>query len=55
MYRFSEPLREAGAAKGTDDFLFLLYGQAAALNRTLPAAALLETLVAEAQGILRRK
>ena len=52
MYSFSDPLREAGDAQGIDDFQFLLYGQAAALNRELPAGELFERLVEEARGIL---
>ena len=52
MYGFSDPLHEAAAADGDPNFQFLLYGQAAALNRELPAAELVETLVAEAQEIL---
>jgi len=52
MYGFSDPLHEAAAASGDPNFQFLLYGQAAALNRELPAAELVETLVAEAQQVL---
>ncbi|OBQ95275.1 hypothetical protein A9K66_05405 [Mesorhizobium sp. AA23] len=44
MVALSAPLGEAGA-KG--DFAFHLYGQAAALNRELPAGELMQTLVAE--------
>lgn len=50
MYDFSGPLQKDGG----DDFSFLLYGQSAALNRTLPAAELMELLVREAQAILAR-
>jgi len=52
MYAFSNPLRQASAARGDTDFEYLLYGQAAALNRELPAAELVRTLVEEAQEIL---
>ena len=52
MYGFSEPLSEQSVANGTADFQFLLYGQAAALNRELPAAELVRTLVAEAREVL---
>ncbi|MEE9249962.1 MAG: nitronate monooxygenase [Alphaproteobacteria bacterium] len=52
MYGFSEPLRAHSIANETTDFQFLQYGQAAALNRELPAAELVRTLVAEAQEVL---
>jgi nitronate monooxygenase len=52
MYAFSGPLEKAGPAAGTQDFQFLLYGQAAALNRALPAADLVRTLVEEAREVL---
>ena len=47
MYALSGPLRES--SNDTLDFRFLLYGQAAALNREMPAAGLMQTLVDEAQ------
>ena len=50
MYALSGPLREA--SDDTLDFRFLLYGQAAALNREMPAAELVQTLVIEAQNLL---
>jgi nitronate monooxygenase len=50
MYTLSDPLREA--SDDTLDFRFLLYGQAAALNREMPAAELVLTLVTEAQNLL---
>jgi nitronate monooxygenase len=53
MYGFSEPLMQASAATGNPDFQFLLYGQAAALNRELPAADLMALLVDEAQRVLK--
>ena len=49
MYGFSGPLRESGHA----DFQFLLYGQAAALNRELPAAELMARLVDETRAVWR--
>jgi nitronate monooxygenase len=51
MYGFSDPLSEAGASRGAPDFQFILYGQAAALNRELPAAGLMAQLLDEAQAI----
>lgn len=51
MYALSQPLIEAGEARGTGDFAFHLYGQAAALNRELPAAELVRHLVAEAAAV----
>ena len=50
MYTLSDPLREA--SDDTLDFRFLLYGQAAALNREMPAAELVLTLVTETQNLL---
>jgi nitronate monooxygenase len=50
MYALSDPLREA--SNDTLDYRFLLYGQAAALNREMPAAELVRTLVTEAQNLL---
>jgi nitronate monooxygenase len=50
MYAYSDPLRNAGNERGTNDFQFLLYGQAAPLNREVPAAELVKLLVEEAQG-----
>jgi nitronate monooxygenase len=50
MYSLSEPLQDA-----SDDRLdnrFLLYGQAASLNREMPAAELMQTLVTEARNLL---
>ena len=50
MYALSEPLR---ASSNKDlDYRFLLYGQAAALNREMPAAELITTLVEEAQNLI---
>ena len=53
MYSFSDPLREVSEKRGDSDFQFLLYGQAAALNRDLPAAELMERLIDEAQRALK--
>ena len=50
MYTLSEPLRES--SNDTLDFRFLLYGQAAALNREMPAANLVQKLVEEAQILI---
>jgi nitronate monooxygenase len=50
MYALSEPLR--ASSNDTLDFRFLLYGQAAALNREMPAAELMQTLAEEAQSLL---
>lgn len=52
MYSFSEPLRRRRVDTEDLDFQFLLYGQAAALNRELAAAELVQTLVKETQDIL---
>ncbi|MDX8519651.1 NAD(P)H-dependent flavin oxidoreductase [Mesorhizobium dulcispinae] len=49
MYALTAPLGDADHAKA--DFAFHLYGQAAALNRELPAGELMRTLVAEAKEI----
>jgi nitronate monooxygenase len=53
MYGFSEPLTAASEETGNPDFRFLIYGQAAALNRELPAAELMARLIDEAQGVLK--
>jgi len=55
MYGFSGLLEKAGKAQGSEDFQFMLYGQSAAMNRELPAAELVKTLIAEAQNILSRQ
>jgi len=52
MYGFSGPLEEACAQRGSDDCTFVLYGQAAALNREMPAAELVALLVEEARPLL---
>jgi nitronate monooxygenase len=55
MYSFSGPLREQSTDNGELDFQFLLYGQAATLNRELPAADLVQTLVKETQEIISNR
>jgi len=47
------PLHAKAQALGSGDFSPMLAGQAAALGRELPAAQLIEQLVAESQGLLR--
>jgi nitronate monooxygenase len=50
MYNFIDPLRKKDTRNL--DYQFLLYGQAARLNRDLPASELLATLVEEALDII---
>jgi len=52
MNTLAGPLRKACAARGSGDFIALWAGQAVGLNRTLPAAELVETLVAETRARL---
>jgi nitronate monooxygenase len=52
MYNFSRPLMQSSVDNNDTDFSFLLYGQAAALNRELPASDLFAQLVIEAQNLL---
>jgi len=52
MYGFSDPLTRAAADQGKPGFEFYLWGQAAALNRRLSSAGLVELLVSEAQAAL---
>lgn len=47
QYSLTRPLQTAGAAAGSDEFLALWAGQAVALNRALPAAELVATLIEE--------
>jgi hypothetical protein len=54
MYGFSDPLSQAAVNSDTPGFEFYLWGQAAALNRRLSTARLVELLVSEAQTALRR-
>ncbi len=51
MYHFSTPLKQS-STRYDDDYGFLLYGQAASLNRNLPAGELVAKLVAEAQALI---
>lgn len=48
------PLRKASAQAGSPDFVSLWAGQAAPLNKTMPAGDLLENLVAETEATLKR-
>jgi nitronate monooxygenase len=48
------PLHIKSVEQGSKDFAALFSGQAASLSRTLPAGALVDALVAEAQEILTR-
>jgi len=52
MYGFSEPLMQKAAETDNRDFQFVLYGQAAGLNRELSAAELVAKLVAETRDVL---
>ncbi len=52
MYNYSGPLKRFGIDTGNLDFQFLLYGQAAALNREMTAAQLIETLTSETERVL---
>ena len=53
MYGFSDPLSQAGTDSATPGFECYLWGQAAALNRELSSAGLMELLISEAQTALR--
>lgn len=53
-YGFMAPLRAAGGPGESGDFLAMYAGQAMAMNRPMPAAELIETLVAEAQDVLSK-
>jgi hypothetical protein len=48
------PLHIRSVEQGSKDFAALFCGQAASLGRALPAGALVDALVAEAQSILNR-
>lgn len=54
MYGFTEPLMARFDALDPAALSFHLYGQAAALNRAIPAGELVATLAAEAQAVLQR-
>ncbi len=53
MYNYSGPLKKFGIANDDLDYQFLLYGQAAALNKDLTAAQLIEKLKVEARQVLK--
>ena len=48
------PMRKASASAGSEDFVSLWAGQAASLNKTLPAGELLDALVSETEAVLKR-
>lgn len=48
------PLRKASAEAGMEDFMSLWSGQAVALSKSLPAAKLVEILVAETEAVFGR-
>jgi len=50
----SQPMRTAAEAKGSPDFTPLWSGQAPAFAREMPTAALIATLVAETEAVMRR-
>lgn len=52
LYSFTDPLRQAAAKSGNNDFSFQLYGQGAPLGRQLPAARLFEFLVDDTRNVL---
>ena len=53
-YAFTGPLGKASAERNSPDFLSMAAGQGAALSKSLPAAELIETLVAETNEALAR-
>ena len=53
MYNYSSPIKRHGIAEGDLEHQFLLYGQAAALNKEMSAEQLLKTLMKEAQNLVR--
>ncbi|MFV2038154.1 MAG: NAD(P)H-dependent flavin oxidoreductase, partial [Paracoccaceae bacterium] len=54
MYSLSTPIKAASADMRPEPLSFYLFGQAAALNRSLPAAGLVERLVDETQAVIAR-
>jgi nitronate monooxygenase len=52
MYDFSGPLKKHGIENNNLDFQFLLYGQAAALNKQLSAEGLIQALIEETKPLL---
>lgn len=53
QYSLTRPLQAAAGEQGTDEFLAMWAGQAVALNRAMPAAELMERLVAEAHAAMK--
>ena len=51
MYNYSSPIKRHGIAKDDLDYQFLLYGQAAALNKERSAEQLIKELAKEAQDL----
>ena len=52
MYNYSSPLKRHGIENDDLDYQFLLYGQSAALNQNVTAAALVARLVSESRDVL---
>ena len=52
QYSLTTPLAAASRERGSGEFAAMWAGQAVSLNRVLPAADLVETLVREAQAVL---
>jgi nitronate monooxygenase len=52
QYGLTGPLQVASLKKGSDEMLAMWAGQAVALNRAMPAAELIETLVEETRAVL---
>jgi nitronate monooxygenase len=52
QYSLTGPLQAASAAKGSDEMLAMWAGQAVALNRAMPAGALIDALVEETRAVL---
>jgi nitronate monooxygenase len=52
QYGLTGPLQAASLKKGSDEMLAMWAGQAVALNRAMPAAELVETLVEETRAVL---
>jgi len=52
MYNYSSPIKRHGIAEVDSEYQFLLYGQAAALNRKGSAAQLIKALVKEAKDLV---
>ena len=51
MYNYSSPIKRHGIAEDDLKHQFLLYGQAAAMNKEGTAEQLIETLMKEAQHL----